>query len=79
MSWLASGLKQVYGLFVDDGLLSLAICAWLLVAWFALPHVVASENVRPIILFVGLATLLADSVRRATPSRQTGRPPKNIA
>jgi hypothetical protein len=66
MSWLASGLKQVYGLFVDDGWLSLAICVWLLIAWFALPHLVTSPSARSIVLFVGLAVLLADSVRRGS-------------
>jgi hypothetical protein len=65
MTWLANGVKQIYGLFVDDGLLSLGVCVWLLVVWFALPHAVASETARPIVLFVGLAVLLADSVRRA--------------
>ncbi|HXM17760.1 MAG TPA: hypothetical protein VN934_03010 [Candidatus Tumulicola sp.] len=64
MTWLASGLKQVYGLFVDDGWLSLAVCIWLLIAWFVLPHFVTSASTRPIVLFVGLALLLADSVRR---------------
>lgn len=68
MSWLASGLKQVFGLFVDDGWLSLAVCIWLLMAWFVLPHFVTNASARPIILFIGLALLLADSVRRALPS-----------
>ena len=64
MTWLTSGLKQIYGLFVDDGALSLAICVWVLVVWFVLPHIVASASVRPIVLFIGLAVLLVDSVRR---------------
>jgi len=66
MTWLMNGLKQVYGLFVEDGALSLAICVWLLIVWFALPHVVASDTIRPIVLFVGLAVLLVDSVRRGS-------------
>jgi hypothetical protein len=66
MNWLANGFKQIYGLFVDDGLLSLAICAWLLLAWFVLPHVIASASARPVVLFAGLAALLMDSVRRAS-------------
>lgn len=66
MTWLIGGLKQVYGLFVDDGALSLAICVWLLIVWAALPHVVANDSARPIVLFVGLAALLLDSVRRAS-------------
>lgn len=64
MTWLANAVKQIYELFVDDGLLSLAVCLWLLAVWFVLPHLVASETARPIILFAGLALLLADSVRR---------------
>ena len=70
MTWLASGFKQVYGLFVDDGLLSLSVCVWLLIAAFVLPHIIANESARPIILFIGLAALLADSARRGSlPSR----------
>jgi hypothetical protein len=66
MTWLTSGLKQIYALFVDDGLLSLAICVWLLIVWFVVPKALASDSVRPIVLFVGLAALLADSVRRGS-------------
>jgi hypothetical protein len=66
MTWLTSGLKQIYGLFVDDGLLSLAICVWLLIVWFLVPNALASDSLRPIVLFVGLAALLVDSVRRGS-------------
>lgn len=69
MTWLLNILKQIYGLFVDDGLLSLAICIWLLIAWFVFPHIIPNDNARPIILFVGLAVLLGLSVRRAALSR----------
>jgi hypothetical protein len=65
MTWLTSGLKQIYGLFVDDGALSLAICIWLIV-WFVVPNAWASDSVRPIVLFAGLAALLVDSVRRGS-------------
>jgi hypothetical protein len=64
MIW--NGLKQVYGLFVDDGALSLAICVWLLIAWFALPFVSVSPSVRPVVMFAGLAALMLDSVRRGS-------------
>jgi hypothetical protein len=74
MTWLANAFKQIYGLFVDDGLLSLGVCVWLLVVWFALPHVVTSETARPIILFAGLAVLLADSVRRGSTSGRQATP-----
>jgi len=66
MTWLTSVSRQIYGLFVEDGALSVSICVWLLFVWFVLPHVAANASVRPIVLFMGLAILLADSVRRAT-------------
>ncbi len=65
MTWFTSVSRQIYGLFVEDGALSLSICVWLLLVWFVLPHV-ANASVRPIVLFMGLAILLADSVRRAS-------------
>lgn len=70
MTWLASGVRQIYGLFVDDGLLSLAVCAWLLVVWLVLPHIATTETARPIVFFAGLAGLLADSVRRGSRSKE---------
>jgi hypothetical protein len=73
MTWLTSGLKQIYGLFVDDGALSLAICVWLLVVWFVLPHIVANANVRPYVLFAGLAYLLMDSVLRGRKLQSSSR------
>jgi hypothetical protein len=62
VTWLWSGLKEIYGLFVDDGWLSLEICLWLMVVWLLLPQLVASPSVRPIFMFIGLAVLLVSSV-----------------
>jgi hypothetical protein len=59
-----NGLKEIYGLFVDDGWLSLEICLWLLAVWLLLPRAVESPSVRAIILFIGLAVLLLGSVSR---------------
>jgi len=63
MNWLGTVVKQLYGLFVDDGALSAAICVWLVVAAFVLPRIL-SPQIQPIILFAGLALLLVDSIRR---------------
>jgi hypothetical protein len=73
MTWLMNGLKQVYGLFVEDGALSLAICVWVLIVWFVLPHIVANDSIRPIILFIVLAVLLVDSVRRGSALRSSSK------
>jgi hypothetical protein len=66
VSWLVGVLKPVYELFVDDGALTLWICVWLVVVWFVLPHVIANETIRALVLFAGLIVLLLDSVRRAS-------------
>jgi len=73
MTWLMNGLKQIYGLFVEDGALSLAICVWLLIVWFGLPHIVAGNTARPIVLFIGLAVLLVDSVRRGNALKSSSK------
>ena len=62
MRWIKTVLGELYGLFVDDGAFALAIVVWLTVAGVLLPHF---KNMEPgIILFVGLAALLAESVLR---------------
>lgn len=63
MSWL----RKLWGLFVDDGHLALAIVIWLLLAWLVLPllHLGGGENA--IVLAVGLLAILTYSVLRRTP------------
>jgi hypothetical protein len=33
MSWIKTVLREVFGLFVDDGSFAIAILAWLLLVW----------------------------------------------
>ena len=49
MTWFTSVSRQIYGLFVEDGALSLSICVWLLLVWFVLPPYVAYVSVRPLL------------------------------
>lgn len=65
-----SGLKVVWsefiGLFVDDGSFAAAILAWLVACGLLLPRLGLGPTWPPVILFLGLAVVLAESaVRRA--------------
>jgi hypothetical protein len=69
MTWLSVVLKELWGLFVDDGLFALSILIWLAVGWM-LPRL-GLPNVLTCILFaVGLAALLTASTLRCAGKRQ---------
>jgi hypothetical protein len=69
MTWLSVVLKELWGLFVDDGLFALSILIWLAVGWM-LPRL-GLPNVLTCILFpVGLAALLAASTLRGAAKRE---------
>lgn len=55
---------ELIGLFVDDGALALAVVLWLLMAWLLLPRLPMPAAVAPVLLFVGLAVILVESVLR---------------
>jgi len=70
MRWLGTAWSEFIGLFVDDGSFALAILAWLLVAWLALPRLPLPPPWPPIVLFAGLAVILVESAVRRS---RTGR------
>ncbi|MBE7218614.1 hypothetical protein D3273_14690 [Lichenibacterium minor] len=61
MSWLRTAVREVFGLFVDDGSYALAILIWLGLAWLVLPRVSALGPWSGALLFGGLAGTLAVS------------------
>ena len=63
MKWLRSVVREVWGLFVDDGSFAAAIVVWLALAVLVLPRVAAGWA-GPV-WFVGLAAILIESVLRA--------------
>ena len=66
MSWLKSIWTELIGLFVDDENFAISILIWLIVSGFALPRMDLPSFLPPMILFAGLAVILARSaVRRA--------------
>jgi hypothetical protein len=63
VKWLRSIVREVWGLFVDDGSFAAAIVVWLALAVLVLPRVAAGWA-GPV-WFAGLAAILVESVLRA--------------
>jgi len=66
MRWLKTIVAEIFGLFVDDGGFSLTILIWLAAAWWVLPRLGVSTTWRGIVLFAGLALILAESTTRSS-------------
>ncbi|MEW9572089.1 hypothetical protein ABQJ54_10005 [Rhodanobacter sp. Si-c] len=64
MSWLRKLLLELWGLFVDDGRYALAIVAWLLLAWRALPLLGFGGGWNAPVFAAGLLAILVESVLR---------------
>lgn len=64
MSWIRSVVREVVGLFVDDGSFAVAVLVWLALAGFVLPRVRVGGHAVGVILFVGLGLILLESVMR---------------
>lgn len=70
MKWLKSILREIFGLFVDDGIFALAILLWLAVVRWATPHLNIPAGITGVILFAGLALILAESATRYSRRKQ---------
>jgi len=64
MNVIATALKEVYGLFVEDGSYAVGILVGLLLSALVLPHVPALGHWRGPLVFVGMLALLAENVLR---------------
>ncbi|HUC19296.1 MAG TPA: hypothetical protein VMA37_16580 [Acetobacteraceae bacterium] len=71
MKWLGTALRELAGLFVEDGSFAVAILAWLGIVWlllrFGLPRDWARDWGRDwagVALFAGLAVILIESAWR---------------
>jgi hypothetical protein len=66
MNVLRTILNELTGLFVDDSSLAVLVLAWLAVCWLLLPKLSLPWPLLPVLLFVGLVAILAESaIRRA--------------
>jgi hypothetical protein len=70
MKWLKNILREILGLFVDDGSFALAILIWLAVVRWATPHLNIPARATGIILFAGLALILTESATRYSRHKQ---------
>lgn len=64
MHWIRNILREVLGLFVDDGRFAVAILVWLGVVRLVLSHLAFMRNKMGIILFVGLGIILIENTIR---------------
>jgi hypothetical protein len=64
MTWLKNIFREIFGLFVDDVSFALAILLWLAVTRWVMPHLNIPPTLTGILLFAGLALILAESAAR---------------
>lgn len=72
MQWLRTAFRELFGLFVEDGSLAVAILAWLGVVWLLLPRAGAFSQWSGPILFAGLACILAENTLRSARKSSRG-------
>ncbi len=65
MRALAGALREVWGLFVEDGSLTVGIVICVALAIYALPHVALPSYWRGPVLFVAVAIVLLENVSRS--------------
>ena len=103
MRWIATVVREIFGLFVDDGSFALAVLVWIGVvclpsfprwmlgylgmprryhpspAGFSLEHLWSYSLAGGVLLFVGLAVILAESVLRfSRKARRKGVPLRHV-
>lgn len=64
MRWFKTIIRELFGLFVDEGSFAITIVAWLGIAWLVLPRLTTGSVWGGATLFAGLALILAESVWR---------------
>jgi hypothetical protein len=70
MNWLKNILREIFGLFVDEGSFALAILIWLAVVRWAAPRLNIPSGITGVLLFAGLALILAESATRYSRHKQ---------
>ena len=70
MKWLKNILREIFSLFVDDGSFALAVQVWLALVRSATPDRNIPSGITAVILFAGLALILAESATRYSRRKQ---------
>ncbi|WP_159013298.1 hypothetical protein [Acidisoma sp. S159] len=61
MKWIGTIVREVFGLFVDDGNFAIAILVWLALVGLGLPRLGIAAVWDGLILFAGLALIMVVS------------------
>lgn len=69
MSWPKTGLRELIGLFIDDGSLAVAVVVWIAAAVLIFPALPIDQGGLAVILFAGIAAILVENVVRAARRR----------
>lgn len=64
MQWFRTICHEVFGLFVEDGSFAISILVWLGIVWLLLRHLGVFSWWNGLVLFSGLACILAESTLR---------------
>ena len=64
MTWLTTILREIFGLFVDDGAFAVTILVWLAVVALVPPRLGLDPSWTAVLLFAGLAVILIESATR---------------
>lgn len=72
MGWLRTVVREVWGLFVDDGSFALAIVVWVGLVWLLVRRFGVSDRVGAMVLFAGLGSILVESLWRFARGRRAG-------
>ena len=73
MKWIKNILREIFGLFVDDGAFALSILIWLSLMRWTTSHLSLTPMTSGIILFAGLALILIESTTRYARRKQLAR------
>ena len=69
MNALKAMLREMFGLFVDDGSLAVAVLVWLVLLRLLLPQLAVPAPWHGVILLAGLLAILFESVLRRARQR----------
>ncbi len=65
MNAIASALRELWGLFVEDGSFTIGILVCIALAIYVIPRVITSADWRGPLLFAALAIVLVENVYRS--------------
>jgi hypothetical protein len=71
MNIIRGVVGELLGLFVDDGSLVFAVIAWVIGGVICLRHQLVDPRSGAVLLFLGIALLLAENIARSTRNRVT--------